>query len=505
MKDQLPKRLSYGDAAFFNFERDAMPMNVGSVGVYEDIISYPALLAHVDRRIDQMPRYRQRLVPVPLHVAHPVWIEDPRFDITRHVREVTLDPPGDRAQLVQLAAGFFAEPLARDRPLWELLVVHGLAGQRTAHVAKVHHCLVDGVAGVDLLAALLDLVPKAPMERRRERPAPPPMPSADRLFVDAFFDAMADQVRIGGQMALALADPLAAGKVMLDIARAFNSAGEYFAIPAPSTPWNHRLVSPSRLAWRSLPFEEVRHVARTLDGKINEVALSAVAGALGRFLRDLGEPAEGVELRVACPVNVRSDGEAGDLGNRISFMLLGVPIGPMDPLDRFARVHAASVAAKAAGQPTGVDTLMQIVGGLPAAQHALLGRTLSMPNTLANLICTNVPGPLVPLYCMGHRMIEHYPWVPLGWRMGLSVALMSYDREIGFSITGDQETPGDLDRLAAHLADCFEELRNAAGVDRRSDAVPPEMRVGAGAGPEGEESAAPAPAASEAGVPAVVS
>ncbi len=505
MKDQLPKRLSYGDAAFFNFERDAMPMNVGSVGVYEGIISYPALLAHVDRRIDQMPRYRQRLVPVPLSVAHPVWIEDLHFDITRHVREVELEPPGDRAQLVQLAARFFAQRLARDRPLWELLIVRGLAGRRTAHVAKVHHCLVDGVAGVELLAALLDPEPKAPEERRPVRPAAPPIPSGERLIADAFFDAMADQVRFGGQLALALADPLAAVKAMLEVARAFNSAGSYFAIPAPSTPWNHRLVSPSRLAWRSLPFEEVRDVARTLGGKINEVALSAVAGALGRFLRDLGEETEDVELRVACPVNVRSDGEADDLGNRISFMLLGVPIGQMDPLDRFARVHAASVAAKAAGQPTGVDALMQIVGSLPAAQHALLGRTLSMPNTLANLICTNVPGPLVPLYCMGHRMVEHYPWVPLGWRMGLSVALMSYDRQIGFGITADRETPGDLDRLAAHLADCFEELRDAAGVEPRSDAVPPEMTVAAGAGSDGEESAAPATAASVAGVPAVVS
>jgi hypothetical protein len=160
-------------------------------------------------------------------------------------------------------------------------------------------------------------------------------------------------VRIGGQLAVALADPLAAGKVVLDIARAFNSAGEYFAIPAPSTPWNHRLVSPSRLAWRLLPLEEVREVARTLGGKINEVALSAVAGALGRFLRDLGEKTEGVELRVACPVNVRSDGEADDLGNRISFMLLGVPIGRWTRSTGSPRPRHP--CGEAAGQPTGVD------------------------------------------------------------------------------------------------------------------------------------------------------
>jgi WS/DGAT/MGAT family acyltransferase len=478
MPNKLPKRLSYQDAAFTTFERESMPLNVGSVGIYEGTISYPGYLAHVDRRIDQIPRYRQRLVPAPYGLVHAEWVDDPHFDITRHIRNVTLDPPGDHQQLARRAAAFFAEPLSREAPLWETLLVHGVEGHRTAHIAKVHHCLVDGVAGIGLLSALLDLEPKPPAQRRRPAHAhAAPLPDRRQMLEDAIFDALADQVRANGEIALALADPLGTARTLQGIARAFATAGRYFIAPAPATPWNHRLTSPTRLAWQSLSFTEVHDVSKALGGKINDVVLTALAGALAHYLADLGERTEGVTLRAACPVNVRSEAQAETLGNRVSFLLVGLPLDVHDPVERFRRIHAESSAAKDAGQPEGVESLMQILGRLPAPAHALLGRTLSLPNTLSNLICTNVPGPLVPLYCMGHRMVEHYPWVPLGWRMGLAVALMSYDTAIWFGFTADQETPGDIDALARHLSDSFRELRDAAGVRAAAAATsdePPE-------------------------------
>lgn len=465
MRTGLPKRLNYQDAAFANFERDNMPLNVGSVGVYEGTIPYQAYLEHVDRRIDQIPRYRQRLIEAPFSLAFPEWVDDPRFDITRHVRSVTLPPPGSKQQLADVAAAFFAEPLSRQKPLWEILLVHGLANHRTAHVAKVHHCMVDGVSGVGLLAALLDLEPKPAAQRRRGRREPaPPLPGPQRRLSDAFFDAWGELIKANGEFALAVLEPRASIATLQRIVRGFGIAGKYLAEPAPVTPWSRRLTSPTRLAWQSIPFDEVHDVARKLDGTVNDVVLAALAGGLGRHLEDQGEETAGRVLRIACPVNVRAEAESADLGNRVSFMLVGAPVGERDSLARFHAIHLESAHAKEAGQPSGVDALMRIVGRLPAVSHAALSRTLSMPNTISNLICTNVPGPLVPLYCMGHHMVEHYPWVPLGWRMGLSVAVMSYDRALWFGIVADEKTPGDIDRLAQHLGDCFGELRDAAGV-----------------------------------------
>ena len=167
-------------------------------------------------------------------------------------------------------------------------------------------------------------------------------------------------------------------------------------------------------------------------------------------------------LRAATPVNVRGEDDDGALGNRVSFMLIGMPVGEHDPVERFRAIHRESHSLKDIGQSRGVDALLQLIGASPSAVHSLIGGTLTLPNTLSNLVCTNVPGPLAPLYLMGRRMIEHYAWVPLGWRMGMSVAVMSYDSGLYFSVSGDEHAPDDISRVAPLLGDAFRELRVAA-------------------------------------------
>lgn len=462
MTRELPKRLSYEDAAFINFERETMPLNVGSVGIYEGVVSFASFVAHTERRIDLIPRYRHRLVPAPFGIAHQAWIEDPHFDITRHIRSVTLPHPGSRAQLAEVAGAFFAEVLPRDKPLWEILLVHGVEGHHTAHIAKVHHCMVDGVSGVELLAALLDLEPKPPAKRRRApRRKAPPLPSDEALLFDALADRWLESSRVFNEMVASWLDPRTSLRSVDGAVKALGEAAGYLATPAPETPWSVQLSGPTKLAWQALPFAEVHDVATALGGTINDVVLTALAGALSRHLADLGAKTEGVTLRAACPVNVRDTSQADSLGNRVSFMLAGLPMFEADPVRRFNAIHAEVAHIKDVKQPAGIDTVMQTLGRLPAPYHQALGRFLSMPNTISNLICTNVPGPLVPLYLMRHRMEEHYPWVPLGWRMGLSFAVMSYDKNLWFGIVGDREVPGDLDRLARHLHEAFAELRDA--------------------------------------------
>jgi WS/DGAT/MGAT family acyltransferase len=463
MADDLPKRLSFEDAAFVHFERDSMPLNVGSVAIYDGIISYQSFLAHVDRRVDRIPRNRQRLAFAPFNIAHPAWVDDPRFDITRHIRPATLPAPGGRAELLAFAARFFSEPLARDKPLWEILLVQGLDGHRTAHVAKVHHCLVDGVAGVDLLSAVLDVQPTPP--ERARRPAHPP-PAAQSPRDGQLFDAVADswmaQARAGADFTFALLNPRGTARQLAKILRAFGASGRYLASPAPLTPWNRPLSGPTQLAWQPLEFAAVRDTAHLLGGKVNDVVLTVLAGALARYMDSLGEQTEGVTLRVACPVNVRSDAEGEDLGNRVSFMLVGLPLGATDPIARFRMIRAETSALKDIDQSNTFDSAMRTVGRMPAPYQAFLGQTLTMPNTVANLVCTNIAGPQSPLYMTTHRVLEHYPWVPIVWRMGLSVALMSFDTSLSFTFVGDRNVPGDFGRLGAYLQESFDELARAA-------------------------------------------
>ncbi len=462
MKRELRQRLSFEDAAFLNFERPSMPMNIGSVGIYDSAIPVNRFIAHVDRRIDLQPRYRQRVVPAPLNLEHPAWMEDPDFDVRRHISEVWLPPPGNEEQLQRLAGKFFARPLKRDKPLWEMLLVQGVHRDRTAHLVKAHHCMVDGVSGVGLLAALLDLEPKPHRERRRPRAPAPPLPSAPELFAQAWADGVDRSLGAAQEFWETMLTPARAVARTARIAQALERAAPYFLVPAQPAPWNGPLTSPNRMAWQVLPFDEVRAVAHELGGTINDVVLTVIGGALGRYLRAGGHNTEDVIMRAAAPVNVRHEEESSDLGNRVSFMLIGLPVGERDPVKRFRAIHGEVSQLKAARQADGVDELGQLLRNAPPLLHFGLGNTLTSPNRLTNLICTNVPGPLAPLYCMGHRMVAHYPWVPLGWRMQLSIAIMSYDRGLHFSVSADERLRDDPSGLADALREEFSVLRDMA-------------------------------------------
>jgi WS/DGAT/MGAT family acyltransferase len=217
------------------------------------------------------------------------------------------------------------------------------------------------------------------------------------------------------------------------------------------------------LEWQALPFDEVHRVKEALRGTVNDVALTVLAGAFRRYLTHHGYETRDAVVRVLIPVNVRAETQATDLGNRVSFMLAGLPVGLDDPVARFQAIHREISHPKEIDQAGHLDQLSSTLGlTLPAFQR-LLGARLTVPNFVGDLVCTNVPGPRVPLYCMGHRMIEHYPWVPIGWRMGLGVAIMSYDQQLAIALTADQSVLADLERLGGFVREAFEDLSLAAG------------------------------------------
>ena len=488
-------RFNYQDAGLVAFDRASFPHNIGSVGIFEGAIPFDRYLAHVEERLDLVPRYRQRMLSAPLDLARPVWRDDPNFDVREHVRSVTLPEPGDERQLRHLAGEFFAEPLDREQPLWRILLVKGLRGRRTAQLVKAHHCLVDGVGGVQLLIALLDTTPEpAPRGGGREHD-PQPLPGGLTRLVDAICDRLLDEIDTVRSVALTAIDPASAARWGRSVGTALWAARPYLSRPAPDTPWNTRLTGPRQLAWQTVPLAETRAICAALGGKVNDVVLTILAGALRKYFLLHDWETDGVVLRVAVPVNVRTGAEARALGNHVSIMLAGLPLDVEDARARFELISGELKALKGADQAGGIEALLRFLGRIPAPVQAALGRRLTAPNIFANLLCTNVRGPETPLYCLGHEMVAHYPWVLVTWRMGLSAAVMSYMKDIWFSFTGDAGVLRDLDRIPEFLAEDFWTLYAAVAKPRpAADSPVATEMVQAVASPEQAASALVTPA-----------
>ncbi len=442
-------------------------MHIGSIAVLEGEVSQQRFVDNVAAKLHLIPRYLQRVVPAPFNVGHPTWEWDPDFDINRHIMSVTVDPPGTDAQLTELAAKVFAGVLDRNRPLWEFYLVHGLEGPRTALISKVHHCLVDGVSGIEILMIVFDVSanpapppPKEPEER-------PPIPSPASRFFDAIWDNMADRLDRWADLQRNLVDAAVVGNDRgRRIVRALEVSVPYFQVPVQRAHFNKPLKGQLRLAVSEFSFAEIRAIRAASGGTVNDVVLAVLGGALGRYLEMHGQNIDGRSLRVLTPVNIRREDQRGALGNRVSMLLVEVPVGVRDPIERLKAINERTDALKRGNVADGLQLLGDMLNGGPPALQALAGLLPQPPNTLANIVCTNVPGPMIPLYSIGHRMLAHYPLVPLGWEMGIACGVTSYDQKLYFGLMADSDAAPDVDRLKEFLDQAFVELRAAAGVGK---------------------------------------
>lgn len=498
---RLSRRMSAEDAWFLYFEKPDAPLHIGSVCVLEGDVPFQKVVANMDARMHLIPRYRQRAVIPPLYAGHPTWEDDPQFSLDRHLRQVDLPPPGTRRQLIDLCGELFAPMLPRDRPLWDITVIHGLEGGRTAYLNRVHHCLVDGVSGIELLLATLDMVPDPaptppPAEPWQPKPAPDPVAS----WADAMFDQWGEHLRLLTEYQQQMLDPRGQTKRMLDFARALEVALPAAFRQPSKTIWNKPIGAKRRVAWTEMSFQEVRGIRGALGGTVNDVMLTILGGALGRYLRGRGVKTDGVTVRVQIPVNVRREDQRGQLGNRVSMMLPELPVGIDDPAARLQAVREEMARLKSAQQADAFDALLRVASNLPAAYHALAGMG-GVPQGALNLICTNVPGPMIPLYSVGHRMLAHYPMVPLAADLGLGVGITSFDKHLYLGVMCDPGIVPDVDAVTRYADEEFRALREAAGVPEsdlpdvgvapphhdhaKTESVPEEFRAG-----ESEQSSA---------------
>ncbi len=489
-------QLSGLDAAFLSLDTGHTTGHVGGVHLLDGrpeaggpVLTLDRLTALIGDRLHLVPALRRRVVEVPLGLDQPYWVEDPDFDLEFHVRELALPRPGSVAQLSAQVARIHARPLDRSRPLWELYLIHGLDGRRLALYGKLHHAMIDGVAGQEVTAALLDSSPHG-----HALPPPPPwqsdqVPGPAELLARSAASLVtrpgralrlaADLVRSAPGMLNAVVAPRLPGPGARSAADAGLLPGA--ALRAPATPFNRSVSPHRRVALRTVPFEDVRAVKQASGLTVNDVVLAMCAGALRRWLEEHRALPED-PLVAAIPVSVRDAPAAGPRpgaagapdaggapGNRVSLMLAGLPTHLPDPLDRLRSAHEATLRAKEQHQALPADLIadlsalaMPALVGLAARANARL-RVLERVN-LFNLFVSNVPGPRAPLYIAGHTLLASYPVSAVADGQGLNVTVVSYHGGLHFGLISDRELVPDLDALADHLVEELTVLQRATGI-----------------------------------------
>ena len=396
---------------------------------------------------------------MPLGLARPVWVDDERFDITRHVRQA------DTGALAELAGSVLSTPLGRERPLWELWIADRLTTAASASSCKAHHCMVDGVAAVELATVLLDLEPERP-------PDPPdhweadPAPGGARRLLDGFVDTTRGQLALAGSAAGLVGSPrrLASG------ARRASEALFNSLVPASPLEVLNGPISPYRvLATLARPMDELRAIKRDLDCTVNDVVLAASCGAVRRHLERHGE--QPARIKAMVPVNVRDEGGADELGNRISFIFLELPCEEPGARQRLRQISRATTRAKASGEPAGATTVLDLAGAAPSMLQRAASRLVASPRTF-NVVVSNIPGPQLPAWMLGCRLREAYPIVPLADRHALSIGFTSVDGGAFFGIYADRDAGPDAKLLASDIGDELDELRELAPARRRRKLEP---------------------------------
>lgn len=469
----MTDRLSAVDASLFYLDDGTAPQHVAGLSVFarpRSGFDYEALVRLVEHRIALVPRYRQKVREVPGRLARPVWVDDADFDITYHVRRSALPKPGSDAQLHDLVARLVSRQLDRTRPLWEMYLVEGLARGRFAIITKTHEAMVDGVSALEIGQVILDVTAK-PRHTREELWMPAPGPSSVALLTDAALEAVkspgeaVDAVRWAARDATRTAEKAVhvVGGALGTVGLALRTA----ARPAPTSPLNARISRQRRFAVARTRLDDYRAVRDRHGGSVNDVVLAVVSGAMRGWLLSRGESVTaGTTVRAMAPMSVTSEagtsGRAapvGTPGSLVSQFLLDLPAGEPNPVVRLSQVAHATRVHQESGRSVGADALTRVTGFAPPTLHAMGARVAGTLSRRAyNVLVLNVPGPQVPLYATGAKMLEMYPVLPLARNQALTIGLTSYDGGVYFGLNADRDAMGDVDVLAALIVESLEEL-----------------------------------------------
>jgi WS/DGAT/MGAT family acyltransferase len=450
------------DASFLHIEGPNNPMHIGGVSIFEGPAPpFEELEAMVASKLGMVPRYRQKVRFVPLGLGRPVWVDDPHFNLSYHLRHTALPPPGTDEVLRRTAARIFAQHLDRGKPLWEIWMVEGLSENRWALLSKVHHCMVDGVSATDLMTVMFEGA-APPVESGPWEPAPEP--TGAELVVRTLTRRSlvpSEQLR---SVRAALRAPRASLGQGRELLRGMTSAARVLR-PVESSSLTGPVGPHRAWTWAHLRLADVKRVRESLGGTVNDVVLTIVSGGLRDLLESRGEEVEGRSIRALVPVSVRSAGERGVYNNRVSAMFADLPVGIPAATARLESVRAQMDGLKRSKQAVAGDVLTSLSGFAPPMLLALGGRLAARsPSLGVQTGVTNVPGPQTALHTLGRRLLESYPFVPVIGNVRISIAIFSYDGGLYFGVTGDSNSSSDIDVLTTGVERAMNELLAAAPV-----------------------------------------
>lgn len=471
MTDFHYEPLSYLDSSFLALESRSSHFHVAAVSIFdasplkndEGGIDIDRIKQHINSKLQYIPRYRQRLEFVP-YDRRPVWVDDAHFTFEYHVRHTSLPRPGSDEQLKELAGRIVSNKLDRSKPLWELWVVEGISNDRFAIIAKIHHCMIDGISGVDLTTILMNVVPDGTIEEAPEwvpRPAPTPSQLAvaetarfTRKLVDGLTN-LNEKVRDGFKVS---------DKTLDKSIAALTSLRSGWLTPSSRTPLNPEIGPNRRFDWTELELSEVKTIKNALGGSVNDVVLAITTGAVRRFLMERREwdPSH-TEFRAMNPVSTRSTDQRGQLGNQVAMWLVELPIDEPDPSVRYELIKDRTRNLKETNQALGAATLVDISSGTPITLLSMANRLVGPKLRPFNMTVTNIPGPQFPMYLLESQMLANYPMVPLWAQHGVGVALFSYNGRLFWGIQADYDTLPDSGDFLEAIQASFRELAGLTG------------------------------------------
>jgi diacylglycerol O-acyltransferase / wax synthase len=460
------ERLTGLDAAFLSLETPSNHMHLIAVAILDPTevpggFTATTVKRLIESRLDRLPPFRRRVVRVPFGLHHPLWIEDPGFDIDFHVRQVALPSPGGERELAAFVGEVAGWPLDRDRPLWQMYVAEGLEHGHVALIAKVHHAAIDGASGVEVLANLVDL-----------EPTPVPTPSASSGEEPWQADRVPNDVEmIGASMVSIARQPVRMARAVVHLGKSLarlttrlRNETVHTGVPftAPRLSWNIMITPHRQVAFSTISLDDVKVVKDAYGATVNDVVLATLSGAFRRYLLERDELPD-KPLVAVIPTSVRSMDEK-QLGNRVSAMFTQLSTDQDDPLERLHAVQETMSGAKQVHADIGGNTLeewAELAAPAMLARGARLYGQLRLADRhppVYNIVMSNVPGPQFPLYMAGSRLVDLYPMGPVFDGAGLNVTAMSYRDQVDIGFMACRETVPDLWRLAAELPEALAEL-----------------------------------------------
>ena len=458
------ERLSGMDASFLYFETPSMHMHVAMTAIFDPSTmpggyEFDKIKDFIESRLHLVPPFRRRIIQVPFRLNHPIWVEDPDFDLDYHIRRIGAPTPGGHRELAEVAAQIASTPLDRSRPLWELYVVEGLADGNIGVVTKMHHCAVDGVSGAELMVNLFDLEPGGRVLDPPEPREPEPIPSD----LEMIGHALASRARRQPSILPLLGSTARTVSTLVSRRREPDAVVGAVPLTAPPTPWNRSITPHRRMSFTRVKLDDVKRIKNHVGCTVNDVVLGLMGGALRRYL-EAHDALPETPLIAVCPVSVRTEEQTGELNNKVSAMFTSLATDVDDPIERLRVIHEVTKGAKEDHNVIGANLLQDWAEHAAPTTFALAARLYSSMNLsdrhrpIHNVVISNVPGPPFPLYYAGAQLQYTLPMGPVMEGAGLNITVLSYMDNVDIGFMACRELVPDVWDLVDYVGEAMDEL-----------------------------------------------